>query len=192
MSTVTRALIHAFLDPHSRYLDFGAGYGLFVRRMRDLGFNFFAYDEHCENIFAPQFLADLSLNSHFDLITAIEVIEHLTHPLETLQMLLNHTDSVFFTTELVPRTAPKPGDWWYYSPEHGQHISFFTWRALRQAANKLGVNYYSHGSLHLFTCTVLFLNPRYRLAYGAVMSKICQQKFLLMSDFEHISGYKLD
>src|SRR3954449_1187398 len=40
-SRVTKILLDLFHDCAGRNLDFGGGYGLFVRRMRDLGYNFF-------------------------------------------------------------------------------------------------------------------------------------------------------
>src|SRR5579863_10371766 len=39
------------------FVDTAAGYGLFVRLMRDIGFNFFAHDKFCENIFSKPFEA---------------------------------------------------------------------------------------------------------------------------------------
>jgi hypothetical protein len=39
-----------------------------------------------------------------------------------------------FFTEPLPIPAPPIADWWYYGPEHGQHIAFFTREALQQLA----------------------------------------------------------
>src|SRR5690242_8869172 len=45
------------LDPAKRYLDYAAGYGVFVRLMRDIGYDFFWTDPYCENLFARHFEA---------------------------------------------------------------------------------------------------------------------------------------
>jgi len=53
-SLMTKAVIDLFYRSSKTYLDYGAGYGMFVRRMRDLGYDFDAYDLHCHNMFAEQ------------------------------------------------------------------------------------------------------------------------------------------
>jgi len=49
-SLATKAVIDLFYHSATSFLDYGAGYGMFVRRMRDLGYNFSAYDTHCLNM----------------------------------------------------------------------------------------------------------------------------------------------
>src|SRR5262245_2421890 len=130
MAEKTRALIVSAFDPTACFLDYGAGYGIFVRRMRDLGFDFRYYDKYEQNLFARGFESRLEGTNSFELITAIEVFEHMTEPLFEIQTLLAHSDSIFFTTELLPADYPGLDKWWYYAPEHGQHISFFSRRSL--------------------------------------------------------------
>ncbi len=36
-------------------MDFGAGHGVFVRMMRDKGFDFFWNDIYCKNLYAKDF-----------------------------------------------------------------------------------------------------------------------------------------
>ncbi|MFM6453388.1 MAG: methyltransferase domain-containing protein, partial [Planktothrix sp.] len=50
-SDLTSTLIFNFFDHNSKFLDYGAGYGLFVRLMRDKGFNFYGFDKFCKNLF---------------------------------------------------------------------------------------------------------------------------------------------
>ena len=40
-SVLTKAVINWFFDPGGRFLDFGGGYGVFTRWMRDEGYDFF-------------------------------------------------------------------------------------------------------------------------------------------------------
>ncbi len=51
-SVLSRAVIGAFFQSEGRFLDYGGGYGLFVRTMRDLGFDFRLYERQCPNLFA--------------------------------------------------------------------------------------------------------------------------------------------
>lgn len=138
-----------------RFLDYGGGYGIFVRLMRDQGFPFELYDPFCNPLFAKNFrLADSQLNvSRFDCVTAWEVFEHLADPVTTFKKLMGLTDNLLFSTVLVPEPVPiNVTDWWYFTPETGQHVSFFTMPALKSVARKLGVHCYSDGvANHLFT-----------------------------------------
>lgn len=134
------------------FLDFGAGYGLFVRLMRDAGFRFLWFDEYCQNVFAKGFEGTLEDDADFMLITAFELIEHVHDPVSIIESLGTRTGNILFSTELLPESNPKPSEWWYYSLASGQHISFFTKEALRVLAEKTHFNYYHLGNgLHLFT-----------------------------------------
>lgn len=151
-SLLTKAVIDLFYHSSSRFLDYGAGYGMFVRRMRDLGYNFYAYDMHCRNMFSEQFALLSFEECQFDLTTAFEVFEHLEEPLKVTGTLWAHTDHLLVTTELLPDPVPNLGDWWYYAPEHGQHVSFFTFKALEEIASAGGRFLYTNGvNLHLFS-----------------------------------------
>ncbi|MGI8637484.1 MAG: hypothetical protein ACR2KZ_18970 [Segetibacter sp.] len=60
---ITSAIILQFFNPSSSFVDYGGGYGVFTRMMRDKGFNFYRQDPHCENIFSKQFdVVDLQEN----------------------------------------------------------------------------------------------------------------------------------
>jgi hypothetical protein len=151
-SLKTKAVVDLFFNFATTFLDYGAGYGMFVRRMRDLGYNFSAYDLHCQNLFSTQFqIPDLD-GKKFDLITAFEVFEHLEDPTGVFRLLLAHGDQIFFTTNLLPNPVPALADWWYYGPEHGQHISFYTLKALEMVAANHQRFFYTNGTdLHLFS-----------------------------------------
>jgi hypothetical protein len=151
----TQKLLLKYYREANKFLDFGGGYGQFVRMMRDRGFNFYLFDEYAENLYARFFSVDageFSLNK-FDVITAFEVFEHLTDPFETIERLAGSTDSILFSTELSPaQSFSSSDDWWYFVPEIGQHIAFHTKDSLEYMGNKLGFNLYTNNTnLHLLT-----------------------------------------
>jgi len=125
---------------NDNYLDYGSGYGIFVRMMRDRGYRFFAFDQYCKNIFSQEYSIQPQTEMKFKLITLLEVIEHISDPFSFL-MNLNEKASLFLiTTELIPNIKIKSvEDWHYFSPLPGQHISFFTINALKILSAKLGM-----------------------------------------------------
>jgi Methyltransferase domain len=150
-SMATKAVIDLFYHSSATFLDYGAGYGMFARRMRDLGYNFSAYDTHCRNMFSEEFALDSLEGKHFDLTTAFEVLEHLEQPMSIIGAIFAHSDHFLATTEIVPNPVPRLEDWWYFAPEHGQHISFYTLKTLNLIAEKNKRYFYSNGNLHLFS-----------------------------------------
>lgn len=152
LANVTNLILSLFFNKYGKFVDYGGGYGLFVRLMRDRGFDFYRYDTHCENLFAADFEADTGGNDEFELVTAFELFEHLSNPLEEISELLELSTNILFSTELLPDHAPAPGDWWYYGLEHGQHVTFYTPRSLAIIAKKFSLNLYSNGiNIHLLT-----------------------------------------
>lgn len=199
MAENTKALILAFFDVNARFLDYGGGYGIFVRRMRDLGFDFHYHDKYCTNLFAEGFDVDLETPEKFELVTAFEVVEHLEEPMQQLQKLRESAKNIFFTTEIIPSRYPKPEEWWYYGLEHGQHISFFSRKSLNVLADRLKLNLYTYGSLHLLTEEKispkffrLILDPRFNALAGYLLAKTKGLKSLLPGDFEKLSGTRLE
>ena len=144
---------HLITREYNKYLDYGGGYGLFVRLMRDRGFDFYRYDMYCENIFANSFDYNVkdSHDGRFDLLTAFEVFEHISNPIEELKLMLDLSENIFFSTELQPK-GENIENWSYLLPEIGQHISFYSCSSLQYLAKKFGFNFYTDGKyFHLFT-----------------------------------------
>lgn len=46
------AVILTCFDPNAEFVDWGGGYGLFTRLMRDNGYDFYWHDTYCQNLFA--------------------------------------------------------------------------------------------------------------------------------------------
>ena len=149
-SQITQQLILSSFKVSGQFLDYGCGYGLFVRLMRDLGLNFYGHDKYCENIFYQGFEGDQS--DHYDLVTAFEVFEHFVNPIDEIKKILNFSNNLLFSTQLLPPSNPKPNQWWYYALHEGQHISIYTYESLVKLAETFKLNLYSNKTdLHLLT-----------------------------------------
>lgn len=132
-----------------RFIDYAGGYGVFVRLMRDVGFDFLWYDKYTRNLFASGFEWDHE--EKVDAITLFEVFEHFVNPVEELTTLFQITDTIIFSTELYPNPIPRPTDWWYYGLDHGQHIAFYSKETLEYLAEKFDAQLLTIGSLHVIT-----------------------------------------
>jgi len=45
-SKITAVILFFLFKKFGKFLDFGGGYGIFTRLMRDIGFDFYWYDPH--------------------------------------------------------------------------------------------------------------------------------------------------
>ena len=84
--------------------------------MRDLGFDFYWADKHCDNLLAPGFEYSQAQGA-CRVVTAMEVLEHLTDPVDFVEETLTFScaQTLLFTTELYEGPPPLPGAWWYYA-----------------------------------------------------------------------------
>jgi hypothetical protein len=157
LAKTTNSIISHLFHSEGKFLDYGGGYGLFVRLMRDAGFNFYWHDKYADNLFASGFEIETNDRSEkIELVTAFELFEHLANPLQEIETILTYSRNILFSTDLLPASNPKTNEWWYYCLEEGQHISFYTVNSLRSIAAKFGLNFYTNGlSLHLLTEKVI-------------------------------------
>ncbi len=155
-------ILKEYFDYKAKFLDYAGGYGLFVRLMRDLGFDFYRQDIYCQNIFAAYLdVTDLPEETRFEAVTAFEVFEHLVDPLQEIRHMFKYADTIVFSTELQPeKPLVSSGDWWYFVPESGQHISFYTLSSLSRIAEALNCRIYSNNAnLHILTKKRLKSDP---------------------------------
>lgn len=145
------ALLYFCLEPKGAYLDVAGGYGMLVRLMRDIGFDFYWDDKHCENLLARGFESDKS-GRKYSALSAFEVLEHVHDPAAFVAdlMALHGVRTLIFSTQTYAVDVP-PRDWWYYAFETGQHISFFQPQTLARLAKRLGLHFLSANGLHIFT-----------------------------------------
>ena len=128
------AIISSFFDKNKKFLDYAGGYGIFVRMMRDKGFDFYWDDLYADNLFAKGF--EHNEKNSYELVTAFECFEHFTNPLEQIEKILKFSDNIIFSTRTFRGDPPKPDKWWYYSQDSGQHISFYSSSTLKYLAEK--------------------------------------------------------
>lgn len=140
-------LLYLLFSDKGKFLDFAAGYGVFVRLMRDIGFDYYWEDKYSQNLFAKGFEANLT--SKYSAVTLFEVFEHFEDPTSEIKYILNFTDLIIFSTETYTKKLDK--NWWYLGLDHGQHIAFYSNETLKFIADKFELNYYNLGSLHILS-----------------------------------------
>jgi hypothetical protein len=187
---IVAKLIVDHFNPDARYLDYAGGYGTFTRLMRDMGFDFYTHDKYCKNIFAADYeIKEIQAQDKFEMITAFEYLEHITDPIEEVKRLFQHSDALLFSTELQEAEDYKSiDDWWYFAPETGQHISFYTLDSLDQIAKKLDCDLFTNRTtLHLFVKKSLNITKDpFRLRRKSVIHKV----FRKLASITDNSDYK--
>jgi hypothetical protein len=120
--------------------------------MRDFGFDFYWADKYCNNLLAPGFEYDKT-QGPCRAATAMEVLEHLTDPVEFIRetLALSGARTLLFTTELYEGPPPQPETWWYYAFSTGQHVGFFQRRTLEVLGARLGLHFASANGLHILS-----------------------------------------
>jgi len=149
---IAATLIYFLFNKKGQFLDYGGGYGVFVRLMRDIGFDYYWQDKYTENLFAQGFENTKIKNGKIELLTCFEAFEHFVDPVTELEKLLNTSQNILLSTEFYPEPLPNPDEWWYFSMEHGQHIGFFQEKTFEYLAGKFNLYFYTNGqNLHLLT-----------------------------------------
>jgi hypothetical protein len=129
--------VAALLDvkPGQPCLDYGAGPGILVRAMRDAGIDFRWHDRYAENLFAQGF--ESMINERYRLVTAFEVWEHLPDVAPALETLFAPRHDFLLISTFLHRGGHRP-NWWYYVPETGQHVAFFSAKTMQHVADRFG------------------------------------------------------
>lgn len=172
------------------FLDYGGGYGVFSRLMRDIGFDFYSCDPYTKNIFSTSFSSDLCGN--FSAVTALEVFEHLPNPLETLFNLLNYSDTIAIGTNLLESHPDKNYEnWSYLGLEHGQHITFYSLDTMKVLAEKFHLHLYTDKKYLTVLSRKKFssraagkLALRHRFSILFLEYVKCKMKSKIISDYE--------
>ena len=197
-AALIEGVILSSFDNRAKFIDFGAGYGVLVRLMRDRGFDFYWKDQYCSNLFAKHFVADEQ--TKYELLTAFEVFEHLVNPVDDIAGMLEYAPNLLFSTLIVPERIRAIEDWWYFGPDHGQHVAFYTIPALEVIAKRFGLHLATDGvANHLLSGKPVSSRMLRFFASDATAPKLVRKALrrrmgkssLLMDDFRAVSGYKV-
>ena len=139
-------------------LDWGGGDGILCRSLRDYCLNFYTVDKFTNSSYAQEFI--ISDYSSLDLITSLEVFEHLDKPKNDIDFLFNLNSKTIFIQSKLYKNQNK--DWDYLYADHGEHIFFYSEIALEAIAKK-------------FNYELKIYNNEYSLFY----KKNCLSKFKL-------------
>ncbi|MSU22435.1 MAG: class I SAM-dependent methyltransferase [Opitutus sp.] len=192
---IARAVAHLRAAP-AKWLDYGCGNGGLVRQVRtEARYEIFGYDTGAwadrARASGLPILHEAELVRHegtFDVVTAIEVIEHCVAPLDVLRQLrrLLKPGGLLFLTTANADTAPRDFPSWYYvSPEI--HVSYFTARALSDALRQSGFEPFPRGIMPGWDDIVRFkilkklrvrdANPWQRLLPWTLLARLADKKY---------------
>lgn len=133
-------------------LDVGAGVGLMVKAATELGLNATGVEpskwlvSQAKKLFNINLIEGIVPNEElagkkFDIVFAVDVIEHLSEPIEFLNILKNYLndDGIIFiaTPDSKSFLAKKLGrKWWHYRLAH---IGYFNHKCMKEAVSKVNM-----------------------------------------------------
>jgi SAM-dependent methyltransferase len=127
-----------------RVLDFGAGNGLLVRLLRDQGFDAWGVDKHAAMAVARNWRLETMRGEEAgqaNMITAIEVFEHLVDPHAVLQSMVSALadDGMVLLRTTLYDGSRHDENWYYLELSSGQHITLFSREGIRKLAERCGL-----------------------------------------------------
>lgn len=190
LSNKISAILKICFKTKFKFLDYGAGYGIFVRLMRDRGFDFYWDDKYCKNLFSSNFTAQNE--SQYDVLTAFELFEHFDAPIPEIEHMFSIAPNIIFSTNLLPDAMPKPNQWWYFSLSSGQHIAFYTKKSLEIIAEKYRKHYIATNGIHILSKEKI---PAYKfffaVRFASLVNKLIKRDSLLPNDYNNITGIEI-
>ena len=180
------------VDQETRWLDFGCGNGGLVRHVREqvacdiVGFEEGHIAERAKAAGLPLISNEQLEKSagYFDVITAVEVLEHTVDPVETIRTigrLLKPGGLFFLTTGNARPFRGRLAQWSYVVPEI--HISFFEPETLARVMKKAGLQPEFRGWLPGFENIIRFkvlksLGIRRRSSLARLLSSSCPSRLV--------------
>jgi SAM-dependent methyltransferase len=134
------------LGEHPRWLDYGCGTGGLVSYLREQGVDAFGFEQGwCEDLLRNSGVPTVGEDDFaryagtFDVVSAIEVIEHTTDPvavLKTIRTFLKPQGLLFMTTGNAQPYHDRITKWRYVTPD--VHVSYFEPPTLATALEAAG------------------------------------------------------
>jgi hypothetical protein len=149
-------------------LDIGGGDGLLCRFLRDYGINCFVQDKYAQPTYAQGFTEPDFKTP--DLVIAFEVIEHFSNPKADLDALFHYNANVLLLSTAV--YTEQQNDWWYLTPESGQHIFFYSKTALDFIAAHYNYTLIINGGF------ILFVKSNFLTLGQSVLAKFLLNKYI--------------
>jgi len=173
-------------DLRATVVDYAGGYGILVRLLRDYGLHAFWSDRYCKNLVCRGFEYS---EGGAGLVTAFECFEHFVDPAQELQQMLKVAPNILFSTEIIPEPMPKPGNWYYYGREHGQHIGFYKVKTLDLMAKRHGKYLVTDGRYYHLFCERPINEALWKIAVRSnrVLSLIVKKYFKSLTWDDHLT-----
>ena len=126
-------------------VDYGGGTGLLCRLLRDRGFDARVFDAYASNDLARGFEDN---GARPDILCSFEVAEHFANPKADMATNFDRRAALLIIgTETYRREGP---NWWYISPETGQHVFFYSPEGMQYLAATHGYYYEHVCNVHFF------------------------------------------
>ena len=93
-------------------------------------------DKYATPTYAQSFLTQSFEKT--EMYLAFEVLEHFSNPEHEIDKLFNHRPNAILVSTELYRNQRK--SWWYFSPESGQHLFFYSKKAFEYIAQKYNYN----------------------------------------------------
>lgn len=151
-------------------VDFGGGDGLLCRMLRDYGLNCYLEDKFSSPTYAQKFTSPDFITP--DLICGFEVVEHLISPLYDLKNLFQKkVKFLIFSTVIYDNQSQ---DWWYLSAHTGQHIFFYSKKALYYIGRRFNYKVNIFSNYVIFSLNDLsFINRIFiKILFNPLISRI--------------------
>jgi len=127
-------------------IDVGGGDGLLCRLLRDYKINCYVKDKYATPTYGQGF-AEQNFDTP-DLIVGFEVLEHYSNPISDLENLFSYRPRALLLSTAIFTNEHQ--DWWYLAPESGQHVFFYSKKAIAMIATKYKYDLVMSGGFILF------------------------------------------
>lgn len=127
-------------------IDIGGGDGLLCRLLRDYKINCYVKDKYATPTYGQGFTKEDFVTP--DLIIGFEVLEHYPNPMSDLDDLFNRQPRALLLSTSIFTNEKQ--DWWYLSPQSGQHVFFYSKNAMALIAAKYNYDLVISGGFILF------------------------------------------
>ena len=127
-------------------IDVGGGDGLLCRLLRDYNINCFVNDKYAKISYAQGFIDNNSIKP--DLVIGFEVLEHYKTPMYDIDEFFIRIPRFILVSTAIFNNQKE--DWWYLAPETGQHVFFYSKKALEIIAKNYNYSLIIRGRYILF------------------------------------------